>query len=262
MKKFIILTSGAEHLAKNLQKLSAKTDSEVITLAKNKDNSRIFPDGEIYARIPGINKLENKKVTVVHSGMPNPNDGLAELELAIQILKNTKAKIEVFFAYFPYGMQDAAFEAGEANAAEELIKKFTDYYGIKKIYVLDPHFGKRSWQNKYPIINISAVPLLVKKAKKDFGSDILFLSCDKGGKRRTGISGTEKKRLDSFKVEFLSHNIDFKGKNIAVVDDIIETGGTLLKFYKLAKDSGAKNVIALITHGVLPEGIKKIKKEF
>ena len=68
--------------------------------------------------------------------------------------------------------------------------------------------------------------------------------------------------MDSFKVEFLSHNIDFKGKNIAVVDDIIETGGTLLKFYKLAKDSGAKNVIALITHGVLPEGIKKIKKEF
>ncbi|GAG54089.1 unnamed protein product [marine sediment metagenome] len=68
--------------------------------------------------------------------------------------------------------------------------------------------------------------------------------------------------MNSFKVRFLSPKVNFKGKTIGVVDDLIETGGTLLKFYDFAKKSGAKKVIALITHGVLPVGISKIKKKY
>ena len=88
------------------------------------------------------------------------------------------------------------------------------------------------------------------------------MSPDKGGKRRTGLSGVKKERLNSFKVRFLSPKINFKGKTVGVVDDLIETGGTLLKFYDFAKKSGAKKVIALITHGVLPIGVSKIKKRY
>jgi ribose-phosphate pyrophosphokinase len=104
--------------------------------------------------------------------------------------------------------------------------------------------------------------LLIKKAERDFGRDILLLSPDKGGKRRTGISGLEKKRLDSFRVEHFSSKIPVKGKTIGVVDDMIGTGGTLLRFYEFVKKAGVQKIIALITHGVIQEGIKKVKKRF
>ena len=93
------------------------------------------------------------------------------------------------------------FEKGEINAAEELIKKLTDYYNGKKIYIIDPYFGGRKWIKKHPIINVSAIFFLIKEAKKEFGANIIFLSPDKGGKRRTGISGIKKERLSSFQIK-------------------------------------------------------------
>ena len=53
-----------------------------------------------------------------------------------------------------------------------------------------------------------------------------------------------------------------KGRVICVIDDMIKTGGTLLKFYEVAKKSGAKKVFALITHGIIPAGVSKIKKKY
>lgn len=259
-KNFIILTSSAEYLAKNLKK--KLKNFEFVFPEKNKENKRLFPDGEVYARILRINDLKGKRVIVFHSGIPEPNAGLVELEIILQILKDQKIKPELFFTYFPYCRQDKVFEIGETNVAESLIKKLTDYYGVGKIYIIDPHFGKMPWIKKYPVKSVSALPLLIEKSKRDFGENILFLSPDKGGKRRTGIAGLNKKRINSFEVESFPSKINIKGKTTGVVDDMIETGGTLARFHELAKKSGAKKVIALITHGVLDSGIKRIKKTF
>ena len=257
-KTLIIPTSAAEHLAKRLRKRNLK----IIFPGKNKEGKRYFPDGEIYIRIPESEKLKNNKVVVLHSGSHQPNKGLIELELILQILMDKETKPDVFFTYFPYGMQDKIFKKGETSAAESLIRKLTYYYKVRKIYIIDPHFGEEKWLAKYPIINISAVPYLIKNCWQDFNENILFLSPDKGGKRRTGLLGIRKKRLNSFKIELLSRKADFKGKTVAVVDDILETGETLLRFYDFAKKSGAKKVVALITHGILPIGISKIKKKY
>jgi len=255
---YIILTSAAEHLAENLRGRKFK----LIFPEKNKEGKRFFPDGEVYMRIAGINGFKNKRAVVLHSGAPNPNAGLIELELILQILKDHKIKSEVFFTYFPYGRQDKVFEFGETCVAEDLVKKLINYYKVQKIYIIDPHFGKMEWIKKYPISSISAVPILMRETKEDFGQDALFLSPDKGGKRRTGIFGLNKKRINSFEVKSFSSKMVVKGKTIAVVDDIIGTGGTLARFYEFAKKSGAKKVIALITHGVMDKGIQRIKKTF
>lgn len=260
MKTFIIPTSTTEHLTK-LMKEKVK-NFEIIFPNKNKDGERYFPDGEVYIKISKANGLRNKRVLVLHSGAPKPNKGLVELELILQILKDNRVRPEIFFTYFPYGMQDKIFEKGETNVAENLVKKLLSYYGVKKIYIIDPHFSKRSWAEKHPMENISAVPLLTKKAQQDFDEDILFFSPDKGGKKRTGFSGIKKGRLNSFEIEILSPKLNFKEKIVGVVDDIIETGGTLLKFYDFAKKSRAKKVIALITHGILPVGVSKIEKRY
>ncbi len=260
MDGFLILTSTAEHLLENF-KGKAK-NFKIIIPEKNKEGERFFPDGEIYMRLKQADKLKGKRVVVLHSGAPNPNDGLIELKLILHILKERGIKPELFFTYFSYGQQDKAFSIGEANVAESLIKKFTNYYGVEKIYVIDPHFGKMDWVKKYPVVSVSATDILLKKAKRDFGEDVLFLSPDKGGKRRTGISGFKKKRLDSYRVETFSQNINLKGKTIAVVDDLLETGGTLCKFHEAAIKSGAKKAVALITHGVLSSGIKRVKNKY
>ncbi len=258
----IIPNSSAEHLCKLAQ--SKKKNISIILPTTNKDGEKLFPDGEIYMKIPNSSRLKNKRIIVLHTGMPNPNDGLIEIELILQILKDEGAKPEIFFSYFPYGMQDSVFEKGETNIAENLIEKLINYYNIKNIFIIDAHFEGKSWTDKYPITNISALPLLVAKATQDFGKDILLLSPDIGGERRTGIRGAKKQRKNS-------HNVIFEGmlskklitnRVVAVVDDILETGGTLDKFYDECKKLGAKRIIALITHGVLPAGIARIRKKY
>jgi ribose-phosphate pyrophosphokinase len=272
----LIPTSTTEHLApkQNPEGVQAPYGAgkfatgqakniEVIFPNKNRDGKRYFPDGEIYMKIFKANRLRNKRAIVLHSGAPKPNEGLMELELILQILRDNDVRPEIFFSYFPYGMQDKVFEKGETNVAENLIEKLINYYKVKKIYVIDPHFGGRKWIKKYPLIDVSAIPILIEAAKGDFGEDILFLSPDIGGKRRTGISGGMKKeRLTSFKVKMVSPELNFKGKVIGVIDDMIKTGGTLLKFQEIAKKSGAKKIIALVTHGVIPSGIQKVKKKY
>jgi len=260
MKPSIIFTSTTEHLLENLKKKARGL--EFVLPDKNKDGKRFFPDGEVYMRIRGVKNLKGKRVVVLHSGAPNPNDGLIELKLLLHILRDHEIKPELFFTYFPYGQQDHVFQHGEGNIAESLIKKFLRYYGVKKIYAIDPHFGKMPWVKKYPINSVSAITHLMKKVNEDFGENILFLSPDKGGKRRTGISGFKKKRTDSFNVEIFSPKISIEGKIVAVVDDLLETGGTLAKFHETVIQSGSKDVIALITHGVLNSGIKRVKDKY
>jgi len=263
MKTFITTTSSTQHLAEKIEK--KRPDFKIIFPTENKDGKRHFPDGEIYMKIPKAEKLKNRRVIVLHAGMPKPNEGLIELELILQILRDSQTKPEVFFTYFPYSQQDKVFEKGETNVAENLTEKLVNYYGVKKIYIIDPHFGGKKWLRKYPIISISATPLLIKKAKEDFSEEIMFLSPDIGGKRRTGFKGTKKQRKDSYTVK-IENSKDFKksvkGKLIGVVDDILETGGTLDRFYDECKRFGAKKVIALITHGILSSGIQRIKKKY
>ncbi len=207
--------------------------------------------------------MKKGRVLVLHSGSPKPNEGLMELELILQILRDNHTRPDVFFSYFPYGMQDKVFEKGETNVAENLIEKLVNYYRVKKIYTIDAHFWGRKWAKKYPIDNASAVPILIREAKKDFGKNILFLSPDTGGKRRTKISGLKKKRLNSFKVSIsASSSFNLEGKIVGAVDDLIKTGGTLLKFCEIAEKSGAKKSLAMVTHGVIKEGVSRIKKAY
>lgn len=257
----LIVTSQAEHLGSDLKN---DKNLKIFRSDLNKDKKRIFPDGEVYTCLSQIKQIAGR-TTIVHSGMPYPNRGLVELEMFLEILKNTKAKpIEIFFAYFAYGQQDKIFEEGEINFAESLIKKYIEYYKVQKIYTLDAHFFGQDWVNSYPIENITAVDMLKSEAKKDY-PEIVFCAPDIGCQRRTGLQGVEKKRENSYKTSI--KNIGdleslISGKDVGVVDDLLETGGTMVKFYELCKEYGAKNIVALMTHGVLPKGIERVKNKF
>lgn len=257
----IISTTHAEHIAK---KLVNKDNVKVFFLGKNKDNKRYFPDGEIYARISEISKVKGRTI-VLHSGSPNPNSGLVELRMVLDILNEAKVKpIEMFFTYFPYGMQDSVDQVGSSNVARNLIKEYIDYRSVSKISIIDTHFFGKDWLKDYTINNVSAVELLKQRAEQDY-NDIVYLAPDTGSQLRTGLTGTKKKRKDSFTTEIHS-NEEFedlvKNRVVGVVDDVLETGGTLERFYDECIKCGAKDVVALITHGVLKEGVLKIKNKY
>lgn len=256
----LICTTQAEHLA---AKIKGQPDINIVLLDKNKENARYFPDGEVYVRIKDVDKLRGRTV-VLHSGAPDHNSGIIELEMVLQILNNAKIKPEVFFSYFAYSQQDKIWQDGELCVAQEFVQKLSKYYKVPRIYIIDAHFSYRDWAKKYKLVNISVLDLLIKNVDQN-NPDYIFLTPDTGSKLRTGLAGLDKNRLDSFNVAMTSdHHFDslVKGKTVVVVDDIVETGGTLIKFYEKCKEHGAKNVIALITHGGLESGIKRVQKSY
>lgn len=253
----LIVTDFAAHLGK---KIARHPQFNVLFPGKNREESRFFPDGEVYVRL-ALEKLSGR-VVILHSGAPKPNEGLIELEIILAILKQAKISPEIVFSYFPYAMQDKIFQYGETDFAFNSIEKFLNFYHAKKIYIIDPHFVVP--KNLSSVVGISATDLLIQTAKKDF-QDIIFLAPDHGSAIRTGLPSLKKQRFDSYRVDY---EIDEKikgtieGKNIAIVDDILETGGTLLKIYDHLKACGAKKIVAIVTHAVLKEGIEKIRAKF
>lgn len=242
-----------------------KNNFKVIKLGKNKDKKRYFPDGEIYARLPEVKSLSGRTI-VLHAGMPDPNDSLIELKMVLEILKQNNIQSEVFFTYFPYGMQDHCDQDGAINMAENIIKELTQYYAVQKIWTVDAHFFGREFTANYPNENLSAVDIIKQTAQKDT-PDMVFITPDMGSQRRTGILGVEKERINSFETKMKDESADWlsetvNGKNIGVVDDLLETGGTMDKFYDECKKRGAQKVVALITHGVLKKGIVRIKSKY
>src|SRR3989338_745049 len=257
----VILTSSTEHFRKRLESAG---DIQVMDSDVNNDGKRVFPDGEAYARLSHADELAGR-VIILHSGAPYPNRGLLELEMLIEIVRNSPSGVpEIFFTYFPYGMQDAQFQIGEINVADNIFRKLTSYYGIKKIYTVDLHCAGKLWMVKYPVVNVSALELLRGVASQEY-PDAVFVTPDSGHERRTGIKGAKKTRIHSYHSE-LHFDDTMKslvvGKTVAVVDDILETGGTLDHFYDECKKYGAKELLALIAHGILRDGINRITKKY
>ncbi len=265
-KIILIPTSNAKHLTKLISGSQSCQSGQIqiIDPPGNSENQEIFPDGEVYTRLPEWVKDFEGRVVVLHSGMPNPNDGLVRLLMILSILSKSKATVEVFFSYFSYGMQDHAKYDGETNMARDIITMLVNYYGVAKIYVLDPHFGGQTWIMDYPVVQVFAGPILYSAVRQDY-PDVIFMAPDAGSQRRTSLPGTKKERHNSFDVE-IKWGEEFpssvEGKIVAVVDDLIETGGTLVKFHEACKECRAKETIAVSTHGVLLPGIKRVKSFF
>ncbi|MCK5698703.1 MAG: ribose-phosphate pyrophosphokinase [Candidatus Aenigmarchaeota archaeon] len=272
---YIVSTKSAEHVAKGL----LKKGLNVAFTDVNKDGMREFPDGELYVRVRDVDKLSGERVVVLHSGQPDANGGLMELYSVLEILNKPllsshaggkkyeytslkkPASVEVFFLYFPYGMQDKVFETGECNMAESVVRMLTSYYNVSKIYVMDAHFEGAEWTSKYPLVCVKARDAIGDAMHKDGVLDAVMVAPDLGAQARLDISGFSKKRNNSFDVELSGHESlegNIKGKTVVVWDDLIETGGTMCRAAESLRKMGAKKVVAAATHGVLLKGVERI----
>lgn len=221
-----------------------------------------FPDTESYVQILRINSLKNEKVIIYHRLYPEPEKRLFELLLILSQVKKETKKIELFVPYLPYARQDKSHRDGEVISADVLCKMLKSY-GVKKLITYDCHFLPRPGNFKrceLPIENKSAGKQLLAHAKKYFGKkEFLVISPDQGSsyfvenaqgyalhKKRSRINKHDIKT----EVCMVECGICVKDKNICMLDDIIATGGTIIRAMEHLKEKGAKKIIVGATHGV------------
>jgi ribose-phosphate pyrophosphokinase len=239
------------------QKLAAKIAKELKCPLIPIETKR-FPDGERYIRIKG--KVDEEVIVVQSTGYPQ-DENLMELFL---ILKNLKSmgvkKIKVIIPYFGYGRQERRFKSGEAVSAV-IVANLLEAAGADEIFCINLHEENIKEFFQIPVHNLSAMKPIADHIKKTINNPII-IAPDKGAfgfaKEIAEILGCEydyleKTRLSPEVVETKPKNLDVKGKEAIIIDDIISTGGTIVNAVKILKEHGATKVIVSCVHPVLVE---------
>jgi len=218
-----------------------------------------FPDDEFYVRI--LEDIKDEDVIVVQTTYPDTK--IIELLLIQDALVESGAKkIIVVIPYFGYSRQDKKFENGEPISARAIAQ----HISLKSDYVItvDPHKEHLLDFFEVRAYSCSAVDEIAKYLKE---IDIDFvLAPDKGAKKRAEFAANiigceydymEKTRINGTTIKIKPKNLEAKNRNVAIIDDIISTGGTMAKSIKELKKQGAKQVSVACTHGLFISGAKE-----
>ena len=206
--------------------------------------SKRFPDEEFYFRI--LDDITGKHVIIVQTTYPDPN--VIELFLLQNAVEEAGAKeISIVIPYFGYARQDTKFQDGEPISAKAMANLIS--LNADRVITVDPHKEYILDFFSTSAYSCSAVPELAKYLKKK--NIDMILAPDKGALERARIDGTT--------IEIKPKKLEAQNKNVAIIDDIISTGGTMAKSIQQLKKHGAKNVYVACTHGLFAGGaIKKL----
>jgi len=250
------------------QKLS-KDISKQLKLKLVNTNIKRFADGEIYIEIK--ENIRGNSVFVIQSTSNPANDNLMELLLVIDALRRSSAKnITAVIPYYGYARQDRKV-APRTSISAKVVANLLTNAGASRIVTVDLHAGQIQGFFDMPVDNLFTTPLFAKYIKRKFKSkNLICVSPDVGGVQRTrglatrikadlAIIDKRRPRPGQSKVMNIIGNV--KGKTCIIVDDIIDSGGTIVNAVDALKKAGATEVYVFITHAVLSgEAINKIKK--
>ena len=258
--KFAVIAGSA---SKDLGKRIARRLKAPYVEAK----TRVFPDGEskiTFGRIP-----KNSVILVVQSTYPPVDTNLLQALSIISQARKVSSKIYAIIPYMGYARQDRQFLSGEV-VTMSIVARMLKSAGAKKIVVVDIHSKIALNHFKIPKENVSAIPELAKYFKRMKLKDALVVSPDMGGslraKRFASLINTDfialkkSRNRKTGKVVIQSSKVDVRGKDLILVDDIISTGGSIVKAAQFLKKQKCKRVFVACTHGLFVEGAeKKIK---
>lgn len=219
-----------------------------------------FSDGELSVDI-GDN-VRGRDVFVVQSTSTPGNDYLMELLIIIDALKRASAfRITAVLPYFGYARQDRKLKARVPITAK-LVADLITTAGADRVLAMDLHAGQIMGFFNIPVDNLLGSPVILPYLKEKYGKDDLaIVSPDMGGVERaryfathldnTNIAVIDKRRVRSNEVAEMKVVGDVKGQTCIIVDDMVDTGGTMIKAADVLLNQGANKVIAACTHPVL-----------
>jgi ribose-phosphate pyrophosphokinase len=222
-------------------------------------NIKRFADGEIYVEIN--ENIRGNSIFVIQSISTPANDNLMELLICIDALRRSSAKnITAVIPYFGYARQDRKVVPRTAISAK-LVSNLITNAGAHRIVTVDLHAGQIQGFFDIPVDNLFSTPIFSKHIKKYISNkNIICVAPDVGGVERAralgqklnvGLAIVDKRRSAPGKSQVMNIIGNVKGKNCLLVDDIIDSGGTIVNAAKALKEKGAKDVYVYVTHGVL-----------
>ncbi|MBI4666283.1 MAG: ribose-phosphate pyrophosphokinase [Nitrospinae bacterium] len=217
-----------------------------------------FSDGEIFVQIK--ENVRGADVFVIQSTSTNVNDNLMELLIMIDALRRASAKrITAVLPYFGYARQDRKVQSRTPITAK-LVADLVTAAGTDRVLTMDLHAGQIQGFFGLPVDHLYAAPILTDYVKKKRPENLVVFSPDAGGVERArafakslgaGL-GIIDKRREAKNVAQVMHIIgDVKGKDVLVVDDMVDTAGTLTEATAALLGAGARSVSACCTHPVL-----------
>jgi len=217
-----------------------------------------FSDGEIFVEIE--ENVRGADVFVVQSTCCPGNDNLMELLIMMDALKRASAKrITAVLPYYGYARQDRKV-APRTPITAKLVADLITTAGSDRILCMDLHAGQIQGFFNIPVDHLYATPVILDYIKKNFDDDIVIVSPDAGGVERArafakrlncSLAIIDKRRTAPNVAEVMNIIGDVVGKVAIMVDDMVDTAGTLTQGAKAVKDNGAKKIHAISTHPVL-----------
>ncbi len=227
-----------------------------------------FSDGEIYIEIH--ENIRGNSIFIIQSISSPANDNLMELLLCIDALKRSSAKnITAVIPYFGYARQDRKV-VPRTSISAKMVSNLITKAGADRVVTLDLHSGQIQGFFDIPVDNLFATPIFARHIKKKIKSNnLICVAPDVGGTARAralgkmlnvGLAIVDKRRPAPGKSQVMNVIGNVNNKTCIIVDDIIDSGGTIVNAAKILKEKGAKDVHVYVSHGVLSgSAVDKIK---
>ena len=256
-------------LSGNSNKILSKNIAKYLKSKLVNSSIRNFSDGEIYVEIN--ENIRGNSIFIIQSISSPANDNLMELLLCIDALKRSSAKnITAVIPYFGYARQDRKV-VPRTSISAKLVSNLITTSGADRVVTVDLHAGQIQGFFDIPVDNLFATPIFARHIKSKIKSkNIICVAPDVGGTERAralgkllnvGLAIVDKRRPKPGQSQVMNIIGDVKGKTCVIVDDIIDSGGTIVNAAKALKDRGAKEVHVYVTHGVLSgDAVNKILK--
>ncbi|MBN2697019.1 MAG: ribose-phosphate pyrophosphokinase [Bacilli bacterium] len=243
----------------------AKMIADYIGIPLSESEVTHFADGEININIPET--VRGHKVFVIQSTCPPVNEHIMELLIMIDALKRASAReINVVIPYYGYSRQDRKAKARQPISAK-LVADLLQVAGATRVICMDLHAAQIQGFFDIPIDNFRTLPIIAKYLKEKNLSDVVVVSPDHGGVARaraladvlqTPIAIIDKMRPEPNIAEVMNIIGKVRGKNAILIDDMIDTAGSISAAAYALKEAGVRDIYACCTHPLLSGNAAKL----
>ncbi len=218
-----------------------------------------FSDGEVNVEL--LENVRGKDVFVLQPTCVPTNDNIMELLIMVDALKRASAgRITAAIPYFGYARQDRRPRSARVPITAKLVANMLQAAGVQRVLTVDLHADQIQGFFDIPVDNIYAAPVLLDHLEKQKYEDLMVVSPDVGGVVRArafakrlecDLAIIDKRRPKANVSEVMNIIGEVQGRTCVIMDDIVDTAGTLCKAAQALKENGAKRVMAYCTHAVL-----------